>query len=105
DPDFWSARVNRDLRIILHKRSGDTALVYVGHHDDAYDWAERHRLDRHPTTGAAQLVEIRETVEEIVVRRYVEEAVRKPPIFASESDDTLLSWGVPEDWLDTVRQA
>jgi len=105
DPDFWSARVSRDIRIVLHKRGGDTALVYVGHHDDAYDWAERHRLEKHPTTGAAQLVEIRETVEEIVVRRYVEEAAKKPPIFASQSDETLLSWGVPGDWLDTVRQA
>lgn len=105
DPDFWSARVNKDIRMVLHKRGGNTVLVYVGHHDDAYDWAERHRLDRHPTTGAAQIVEIRETVEEIVVRRYVEEAVRKPALLATESDDTLRSWGVPEDWLETVKQA
>ncbi|PBB39604.1 DNA helicase [Mesorhizobium sp. WSM3868] len=105
DPDFWSARVNKDIRMVLHKRDGDTVLMYVGHHDDAYDWAERHRLDRHPTTGAAQIVEIRETVEEIVVRRYVEEAVRKPALLATESDDTLRSWGVPEDWLETVKQA
>lgn len=105
DPDFWSVRVNRDLRIILHKRDGDTLLAYVGHHDDAYAWVARRRLDRHPRTGAAQIVEVRETVEEIVTQRYVEEAVRKPPLFAAETDDTLLSWGVPEDWLDTVRQA
>ena len=25
DPDFWSARVSRDIRIVLHKRGGDTA--------------------------------------------------------------------------------
>jgi hypothetical protein len=31
------------------------------HHDKAYDWAERRKLETHPTTGAAQLVEIRET--------------------------------------------
>ncbi|MEZ5778865.1 MAG: UvrD-helicase domain-containing protein [Paracoccaceae bacterium] len=105
DPDFWSARVNRDLRIILHKRGGDTLLAYVGHHDDAYDWAARRRLDTHPRTGAAQIVEIRETVEEVVVQRYVEEAIRRPQLFASEGDDTLLDWGVPEDWLETVRQA
>lgn len=105
DPDFWSARVNRDIRIVLHKRDGDTLLAYVAHHDDAYDWAQRRRMDRHPRTGAAQIVEIRETVEEIVTRRYVEEAVRKPPLFADRSDDTLLSWGVPQDWLGTVRQA
>ncbi|MBX4954746.1 UvrD-helicase domain-containing protein [Rhizobium lentis] len=105
DPDFWSARVNKDIRIVLHKRAGNTVLAYVDHHDDAYTWAQRRRLDEHPTTGAAQIVEIRETVEEVIIRRYVEEAVRKPPIFAGVADQTLLSWGVPEDWLDTVRQA
>lgn len=105
DQDFWSARVSRDLRIVLHKRAGDTLLAYVGHHDDAYAWAERRRLDRHPRTGAAQIVEIRETVQEVVIQRYVEEAVRKPPLFVDETNDTLLDWGVPEDWLQTVRQA
>lgn len=105
DPDFWSARVNRDIRIILHKRGGDTLLAYVDHHDDAYAWAERRRLDRHPKTGAAQIVEVRETVEEIVTQNFIEEAVRKPALFKDESDDTLLSWGIPEDWLETVRQA
>lgn len=105
DPDFWSARVNRDLRIILHKRDGDTLLAYVDHHDDAYAWAERRRLDRHPRTGAAQIVEIRETVKEIVTQRYIEEAVRQPRLFDGEDDETLLSWGVPEDWIETVRQA
>ena len=44
----------------------------VDHHDAAYQWAERRRLERHPRTGAAQLVEIRETVREIQVPRYVE---------------------------------
>ncbi len=105
DPDFWSARVNRDIRIVLHKRGGDTLLAYIGHHDDAYAWAERRRLERHPKTGAAQIVEVRETVQKIVTQRYVEEEIRKPALFASESDETLLSWGVPEDWLETVREA
>ena len=84
DPNFWSARVNRDIRIVLHKSDGTTLLAYVGHHDDAYDWAMRRKLDRHPRTGAAQIVEIRETVEEIVTQRYIEEAVKKPRLFASE---------------------
>ncbi|EDM72167.1 putative DNA helicase [Roseobacter sp. AzwK-3b] len=52
-----------------------------------------------------QIVEIRETVEELVIQRYVEEAVRKPRLFEGEADDALLSWGVPEDWLDVVRDA
>jgi hypothetical protein len=105
DPNFWSARVNRDIRIVLHKKDGTTLLAYVGHHDDAYAWAERRKLESHPTTGAAQIVEIRETVEEVVIQRYVEESVRKPRLFARESDRTLLSWGIPPEWLETVRQA
>ena len=105
DPDFWSGRVNNDIRILLHKRNDETLLAYVGHHDDAYAWAARRRLDRHPRTGATQIVEIRETVEEIVIQHYVKEAVPKPPLFASETDDKLLSWGIPENWLDTVREA
>ena len=36
-------------------------LCYVGHHDPAYDWASRRRIETHPVTGAAQIVEIRET--------------------------------------------
>ncbi len=42
-------------------------LCYVNHHDEAYEWARRRKLETHPNTGAAQLVEIRETVQEIVI--------------------------------------
>ncbi|WP_299562004.1 3'-5' exonuclease [uncultured Sulfitobacter sp.] len=105
DPGFWSARVSRDIRIVLHKRGSDTLLAYVAHHDDAYDWAERRRLDTHPRTGAAQIVEIRESIEQVVVQHYIQEAVRKPLLFEYETDDTLLSWGIPEDWIGTVRQS
>jgi len=105
DPHFWTARVNRDVRLVLHKKDGATLLAWVGHHDDAYAWAERRRIDVHPKTGAAQIVEIRETVEDVIIQRYVAEAVKRPRLFAEEDDDILLSWGVPEDWLDTVRDA
>ncbi|WP_412507546.1 3'-5' exonuclease [Roseovarius sp. SYSU LYC5161] len=105
DKGFWTARVNRDIRLVLHKTGGDTLLAWVGHHDDAYAWAERRRLESHPRTGAMQIVEIRETVEEVVIQRYVEEAVHKPRLFEAEANDALLSWGVPEDWLDVVRDA
>ena len=105
DPNFWTARVNRDIRMVIHKSGGDTLLAWVGHHDDAYRWAETRRIETHPTTGAVQIVEARETVEDVVVQRFVEEAVLLPRLFEGEADDTLWSWGVPEDWLDTVREA
>ncbi|MFC3614761.1 3'-5' exonuclease [Lutimaribacter marinistellae] len=105
DPHFWTARVNRDIRMVLHKKNGATLLAYVAHHDAAYKWAETRRIDTHPRTGAAQIVEIRETVEEVKIQHYVQEAIRLPRLFADETDDTLLSWGVPEDWLEVVRDA
>ncbi len=67
DKGFWSARVSRDIRLIVHRTASSFLLCYVDHHDAAYQWAGRRRLERHPTTGAAQLVEIRETVREIPV--------------------------------------
>ncbi|MFQ8432703.1 3'-5' exonuclease [Amaricoccus sp. W119] len=107
DRDFWTARVTRDLRIVLHRRGPDTLLAWVGHHDDAYDWAERRRLEVHPTTGAAQLVEVRERVEEIRVHATpsTPAAVPPPALFARTPEETLLRCGVPPDWLADVRAA
>lgn len=67
DKNFWSVRVNKDIRLIVHRTPGSLLLCYVDHHDKAYNWAERRKLETHPKTGAAQLVEIRETVQEILV--------------------------------------
>ena len=71
DPNFWSARVSRDIRLIVHRTVDSLLLCYVGHHDKAYEWAERRKLETHPTTGAAQLVEVRATVQEITIPAHV----------------------------------
>lgn len=108
DKSFWSVRVNDDIRLIVHKSESSLLLCYVDHHDAAYRWAERRKLETHPTTGAAQLVEIRERVEEIVVPRYVEaaEPVRPKKFpFANIADSDLLRYGVPAEWLADVRKA
>ena len=72
DKRFWSVRVSADIRLIVHKTDASLLLCYVDHHDAAYDWATRRKLETHPKTGAAQLVEIRERVQEIVIPSYVE---------------------------------
>lgn len=109
DPNFWSVRVSRDIRLIVHKTAGSLLLCYVDHHDRAYQWAERRKLEVHPTTGAAQLVEVRERVEEILVPKYVEDSrpatQQKPKLFAKYADAQLLAYGVPKDWLADVKAA
>ena len=107
DKNFWSVRVSADIRLIVHKTSGSLLFCYVDHHDKAYDWAERRKLETHPKTGAAQLVEIRETVQEIFVPVYVQAELPTPPkprLFANRPDDELLGYGVPVEWLNDVRE-
>jgi mRNA-degrading endonuclease RelE of RelBE toxin-antitoxin system len=108
DKNFWSVRVNADIRIIVHRNDGEILLCYVDLHDKAYEWASRRKLAVHPKTGAAQIVEIRETVQEILVPKYVE--VESPPkekaaIFANRSTEELLSFGIPQEWIDDVKKA
>ena len=116
DPNFWSIRANRDVRIVVHKTADSFLICYADHHDDAYKWAERRRIETHPKTGAAQLVEVRERVEEIAVPVYVApvpqvaaetEAPRRflPPLFHELAEEDLLGVGVPEDWVADVRHS
>jgi len=124
DPNFWSVRVNRDIRIIVHKTAQSFLLAYVDHHDEAYKWAERRRIEAHPKTGAVQIVEVRERVEELLsVRphqlpfdyaRPGELPFAAAPVpaadpaatpFKSLSRDDLLSVGVPDDWIADVEIA
>lgn len=81
DKNFWSVRVSSDIRLIVHKTQNSLLLCYVDHHDKTYDWAERRKLETHPKTGAAQLVEIRETVKEAMVPVYVQ----PPPAHAAQT--------------------
>jgi mRNA-degrading endonuclease RelE of RelBE toxin-antitoxin system len=108
DRNFWSIRVSSSLRMIVHKTNASILLCYVDHHDLAYSWAERRKLETHPKTGAAQLVEVRKRVEEVIVPKFIEviqPAQPKPGLFANVSDDELLGFGVPQEWIDDVRSA
>jgi mRNA-degrading endonuclease RelE of RelBE toxin-antitoxin system len=109
DKNFWSVRVSADVRLIVHRTPASLLLCYVDHHDKAYDWAERRKLQTHPKTGAAQLVELRETVQEVIVPTFVQAKKgtpgAKPKVFAQLSDEDLLCYGVPPEWLNDVRAA
>jgi mRNA-degrading endonuclease RelE of RelBE toxin-antitoxin system len=102
DKNFWSIRVNSDIRVIVHRTKDSVALCYVDHHDAAYAWAEVRRLEVHPQTGAAQFVEVRERIEE-VVKQVVREVETEAPIFAQHDEKYLLALGVPPTWLMAVR--
>jgi hypothetical protein len=126
-PGFWTVRVNRDIRIVLHKQGEQTLLAWVGHHDEAYRWAERRRLVPHERTGAMQFVRVLDDEPDVMVRYMHEgpaslvmtakahaeemlypEDLRAEKIvcdgpFTQLTDDQLLDVGVPRDWLEPVR--
>jgi hypothetical protein len=92
----------------VHRADRSLLLCYVDHHDRAYAWAERRKIETHPTTGAAQLVEIRERVQEVIVPTFVSQPtapVPRKPLFADLTDADLLDYGVPVEWMADVRQA
>ena len=107
DKRFWCVRVSADIRLIVHRTDSSLLLCYVDHHDRAYAWAERRKLATHPTTGAAQIIELRESVREVVVPVHVPApavaTVTRP--LAGTADDVLLGFGVPPEWLGDLRQA
>ncbi|MCY4281745.1 MAG: UvrD-helicase domain-containing protein [Gammaproteobacteria bacterium] len=117
DRRFWTVRVNRDIRVVVHKTENSFLVCYVNHHDDAYKWAERRRIEIHPQTGAAQIVEVRERVEENASPYFANSQSQLmmvadepapaylPGLFHRLSEQELLGVGVPEDWVRDIRQA
>lgn len=84
-PNFWSVQVSRDIFLMVHKTADSLLLSYVDHHDKAYHWPERRKLEVDPATGAAQLWEICDRVEGILVAKVVED---NRPAFAADHSAT-----------------
>lgn len=110
DKGFWSARVSRNIRLILYRSNFSMLVCYVGHHDNAYKWASNRKLEQHPKTGAAQMVVINERIKEISIPVYkiddkAEAETQKNLLFYKISTEELLEYGVPEEWLTQVKAA
>ncbi len=114
DKNFWSVSASMDLRVIIHRNGEDVLVCYTDHHDKAYAWAATRKLEVHPTTGAAQLVDIAQVEREIIVPIYKnQEVVReierlqpavRPPL-ADKDGSWLMRYGVPEEWVKRIKEA
>lgn len=100
EKNVWSARVTQGLRAIVHKDSDNWTLLYAGQHDDAYKWAETHQIQRHRVTGALQIVASTHLVDQQIEAR---DRVA-PGLFDKHEDAYLLSLGLPESWIPTMRK-
>ena len=100
DPHFWSARISRNLRAIIHQDGDSRTVLYAGQHDKAYDWARTRVLTRNSAIGALQIVESPTVLEETLSAV----SPKARGLFDPYSDDYLMHLGTPPDWLPAVRK-
>ncbi|NEP19852.1 MAG: AAA family ATPase, partial [Leptolyngbya sp. SIO4C1] len=98
--NLWSARITQDLRAIIYKDGDTWALLHAGHHDDAYAWAKKRKVEFNERTGALQIVEFTESVGQVLPERQTDQM----GLFDKHADDYLLSLGVPPLWLPILRK-
>ena len=98
DKKIFSVRIDDTYRgiVVRQQEVGVYLLLWVDHHDEAYQWAARKRCEVNPKTGAIQVFDVQSMVEKVSVPD-------KVALFALAKDDELLKLGVPEIQLDFVR--
>ncbi len=101
DPNMRSVRIDDAYRAILVREEGTNVylLLWVDHHDEAYDWAVRKRCVLNHTTGSIQIYETQEKSPEPEIAAKPTEKL----LFESVSDEMLIKLGVPEDLVAFVR--
>lgn len=95
DKKIYSVRIDDTYRgiVVRQPETGAYLLLWVDHHDEAYQWAANKRCEVNPKTGAIQVFDVQNIVEEIV----------SPSLFEKACDDDLLKLGVPEAQIEFVR--
>lgn len=98
DKKIFSVRIDDTYRgiVVRQQEVGVYLLLWVDHHDEAYQWAARKKCEVNPKTGAIQVFDVKTMVEKV-------SAPDKVTLFALAKDDELLKLGVPEIQLDFVR--
>ena len=101
DDRLRSVRIDQTYRAIIKQpESGNLYLVvWVDHHDAAYDWAARKKVIVNPDTGGIQVFTASHGVEE---KTPADVAPSQPQLFGDLRDRELKRLGVPEELLSLV---
>ena len=98
DKKIYSVRIDDTYRgiVVREQDTGVYLLLWVDHHDEAYDWAARKRCEVNPKTGAVQVFDVQTVTEEV-------SAPAEASLFKEATNEQLLELGVPEEQLGFVR--
>jgi hypothetical protein len=100
DPNLRSVRIDQNYRgIVLKPERGDVyCLLWIAKHDEAYEWAKRHKVAINPEAGNMQVfpaAHVEAGATEVVPAR--------AGLFAKLKDRELVRLGVPAEAIDKVR--
>ncbi len=97
DKKICSVRIDDAYRgiIVRQEETGVYLLLWVDHHDEAYQWAARKRCEVNPQTGAIQVFDVQTTED---VKTEASEG-----LFCNTSKSDLLKLGVPEAQVAFVK--
>jgi hypothetical protein len=100
DDGMRSVRIDQNYRgIVLKPAQGNVyCLLWIDKHDEAYEWARRHRISIHPELGSIQVFEAHQYAAEAAPAQAAPDA-----LFAGLKDRELVRLGVPEEALPIVR--
>ncbi len=99
--NMHSLRVDGSYRcIVMSPEKNDIyILLWVDNHDDAYDWAKKHKCSVNTETGSLEIIQTQHSVEDIIISPKAE----KPSFFSHFKDKELLKLGVNDELLKYVK--
>lgn len=98
DKNICSVRIDDAYRgiVVREPESNVYILLWVDHHDEAYDWAKRKKCSINKLTGSVQIFDVQEVIEE-------QKSIDEPALFANVSDEIFAKIGLPEEQLPMVK--
>ena len=100
DSDIYSCRLDQNYRIIYKRPEGHDVVffLFVGPHEEAYQWAETHCCGVNPFTGGIQ------TSTAVTAKTYREPGKTKPePRLSKLSEEQLKKLEIPGEYWEQLR--
>lgn len=99
DASMRTARIDDNYRAVIGLIDDNAYLLYVGTHENAYNWGIRKKLVWNDHTQACQLVTIHQISETVVKTEESEEIYH----YADVLDEQWLKIGVPDELIAQVK--
>ena len=99
DASMRTARIDDNYRAVIGLIDDNAYLLYVGTHENAYNWGIRKKLVWNDHTQACQLVTVHQISETVVKTEESEEIYP----YADVLDEQWLKIGVPEELITQVK--